>query len=100
MSELFADNISELTLTGPLVRIDLVSLSATAKDAEGKPKPELRQRIVMPVDGFVQSFSLMSQLMAQLEKQGVITRNAPGAAPAAPAAVAAPAGPAKSPNFS
>lgn len=98
MSEIFADKISEILLTGPLVRMDFVSLSATAKDAEGKPATEFRQRVVMPVDGFVQTFSLMSQLMAKLESQGLVTRAPAGAAPASSPAPA-PAAPAKSPNF-
>jgi len=97
MNELFADSVVEISLTGPLIRIDLASLSATEKGADGKPKNEFRQRVVMPVDGFVHAFSLMAQAMQQLEKQGLITR-AP--APAQPAAPAAPAGAAKSPNFS
>ena len=81
-TEMFADNIGEIVLTGALVRIDLVSLSATAKDAAGAPTRELRQRIVMPVDGFVHSFSLMVQVMQQLEKHGLVTRNAvPAGAP-------------------
>ena len=75
-TEMFADNIGEIVLTGALVRIDLVSLSATEKDAAGAPTRELRQRIVMPVDGFVHSFSLMVQVMQQLEKHGLVTRNA------------------------
>ncbi|MBL8378980.1 MAG: hypothetical protein JNM79_14010 [Burkholderiales bacterium] len=93
--EIFSDRIGEITLTGPLARLDLVSLSATEKDAEGKPKPVLRQRVVMPIDGFVQSFGLMAQVMQQLEKQGLVTRNAaPGEVrPTSPAAAA------QSPNF-
>ena len=75
-TEMFADNIGEIVLTGALVRIDLVSLSATEKDATGAPTRELRQRIVMPVDGFVHSFSPMVQVMQQLEKHGLVTRNA------------------------
>ena len=75
-NELFADNIGEIVLTGALVRIDLVSLSATRKDDAGAPAREFRQRVVMPVDGFVHSFSLMVQVMQQLEKHGLVTRNA------------------------
>ena len=89
-TEMFADNIGEIVLTGALVRIDLVSLSATEKDATGAPTRELRQRIVMPVDGFVHSFSLMVQVMQQLEKHGLVTRNAaPAGAPSAGTARAA-----------
>ena len=121
-AELFADNIGEIVLTGALVRIDLVSLSATEKDAAGAARREFRQRVVMPVDGFIHSFSLMEQVMQQLEKNGLAVRKPVPAAPppappataatpanvAAPAKVAAPAtvagaaslpGGASSPNF-
>ena len=95
-NELFADRIGEISLTGPVVRIDLASFSVKDKDVEGKPQLEFRQRVVMPVDGFVQSFSLMAQVMQQLEKQGLITRNS---SPTEAKPISPPAGPAQSPNF-
>lgn len=72
--ERYADAVGEIALTGPVVRMDLVSLSPTEKDDKGQPKAVFRQRVVMPVDGFVQSFALMARVMQQLEKQGVIKR--------------------------
>ena len=77
--ERFADAIGEIGITGPVVRMDLVSLSATEKDDKNQPKPVFRQRIVMPVEGFVRSFALMAQVMQQLEKQGVLKRQEPPA---------------------
>jgi hypothetical protein len=73
-NELFADSIGEISVTGAVVRIDLASLSPTERDADKKPKPVFRQRVVMPVEGFVQSFALMAQVMQQLEKTGVIKK--------------------------
>jgi hypothetical protein len=73
--ERYADAVGEISLAGTNVRIDLVSLSRE-KDEKGQPKPEFRQRIVMPIDGFVQSFALMARVMQQLEKQGVVKRQA------------------------
>ena len=70
--EVFADGMGEITLTGGMVRIDLVSLSANNKDSEGRPELELRQRIVMPPDGFLRSFSAMEDLMQKLIKAGVV----------------------------
>lgn len=72
--ELFADAVAEITLTGPLARLDLASFSVREKDEKGQPKLELRQRVVMPLEGFVRTFGLMAQVMQQLEKQGVIKR--------------------------
>lgn len=93
MNEVYADRILDVVVTGAIVRLDLGSL-AQHKDKDDKPKLELRQRVVMPVDGFLQSFAMMLQVVQQLEKQGVIKR-APGqdGAPVVPE-------PPKSSNFS
>jgi hypothetical protein len=72
--ERYADAIGEIALVGSTVRMDLVSLSPDQKDEKGQPKPVFRQRIVMPIDGFLYSFGLMVRVMQQLEKQGVIKR--------------------------
>ncbi len=95
--ERYADAIGEIALVGTTVRLDLVSLSHDQKDEKGQPKPVFRQRVVMPVDGFLQSFGLIVRVMQQLEKQGVIKR-LPADVKAA-AAAAAPAAPPKSTNF-
>ena len=69
--EVFADGMGEISLTGGIVRIDLMSLSST-KNSEGQPLLELRQRIVMPPDGFLRSFNAMEDLMKKLIKAGVV----------------------------
>ena len=41
-TELYADGIGEITVTGTIVRIDLMSLSATERDSDnnnGNPSP-------------------------------------------------------------
>jgi len=73
-NEIFSDSIGEISVTGSVVRIDLVSMSPTERDENKVPKPVLRERIVMPVEGFVQSFTLMAQVMQQLEKSGLIKK--------------------------
>jgi hypothetical protein len=77
VNELFADGVSEITVTGPTVRIDLVSLSATERDANNNPRTVFRQRIVMPVDSFVKAFDLMQQAVQGLLDAGVVSRSAP-----------------------
>ncbi|MEM7652259.1 MAG: hypothetical protein AAF220_03670 [Pseudomonadota bacterium] len=94
-NELFADMIGEISLVRGAMRIDLVSMSA-AKDEQGNPVPEFRQRIVMPLEGFVQSFGSMERMMAQLVERGVISKNA-DEAPEADAAPVAPQPQAKKP---
>ncbi|MBF9233893.1 hypothetical protein [Microvirga alba] len=71
-NEVYSDGIAEITVTGPIVRIDLMSLSPTERDAKGNPKPVLRQRIVMPVDGFANSVELMQKAVNGLIEAGAI----------------------------
>jgi hypothetical protein len=78
MQDVYADGIGEITLTGGMVRIDLVSLSAKEKDAEGRPKLEFRKRVVLPPEGFLRSFSAMEDLVKQLVDAGLIKRREAG----------------------
>jgi hypothetical protein len=70
--ELYADGISEITMTGNVVRIDFVSLSPTERDANNKPKAVFRQRIVMPADGFANSAELMKNVLRGLIESGAV----------------------------
>lgn len=47
-SELYG--IGEITVTGAVVRIDLMSLSVTEKDGQNNSKPAFRQKILMPIE--------------------------------------------------
>ncbi len=70
--EVFADGIGEITLSGGMVRIDLVSMVGTQKSKDEQPKLEFKQRIVMPPDGFLRSFSAMENLVKQLIEAGLV----------------------------
>ncbi|MBZ6079400.1 hypothetical protein [Microvirga puerhi] len=70
--EVYSDGIAEITITGPIVRIDIMSLSPTERDAKNNPKPMFRQRIVMPVDAFANSVELMQKAMKGLIEAGAI----------------------------
>ena len=72
--EVFADFVGGVALTGSVVRMDLASLSMTEKDDRDQPKAVVRQRVIMPVEGFVRSFAVMARVMEQLEKQGLVKR--------------------------
>ena len=76
-SELYADAIGEITVTGTVVRIDMVSLSATMRDDAGQPTSEHRQRIVMSLEGFANSFDVLQKAMNGLIEAGAIRRNDP-----------------------
>ena len=83
MQEVYADAIGEITVTGTIVRIDLVSLSPTMRDDGGQHVPEHRQRIVMSLEGFANSFDVLQKAMNGLIQAGAIRRNEPEAVAAA-----------------
>ncbi|RYE38168.1 MAG: hypothetical protein EOP21_12680 [Hyphomicrobiales bacterium] len=96
-TELYADGIGEITVTGTIVRIDLVSLSATERDASNNPKPVFRQRVIMPVDAFANAVDLMQKALGGLVEAGAVRRLADVAPMAAAEAKQASAN--ASPNF-
>ena len=70
--ESYADGIGEITLSGGMVRMDLVTLQGSQNDPENKPQLEVSQRIIMPPDGFLRSFSAMENLVKQLIDAGIV----------------------------
>jgi hypothetical protein len=73
--EIFADAISAVHITGNLVRIDLMSLQPHLKSENGQPVYDIGQRIIMPLEGFIQSFSIQDKVIHQLSESGVLKRN-------------------------
>ena len=73
-NELYADGISEITVTGSIVRIDFMSLSATERDEKNNPEPALRQRIIMPVEAFANAVDLMQKALTGLVDAGAVRR--------------------------
>ena len=95
-AELYADAIGEITVTGTILRIDLVSLSPTMRDDMGQPAPEQRMRVIMSLEGFANSFEVLQNAMNVLIEAGAIRRNDP---PAVPSAKLSPVASHPSPNF-
>jgi len=93
--ETFADGIGRIALIEGMVRIELVSIAG--QDDEGRPVREVRHRIVMTPQGFLQAVQGQLNLVRKLEEAGIL-RRAP--APTGEGAAAPPAnGTPRSPNF-
>jgi hypothetical protein len=92
--ETFADGIGRIGFSEGMVRIELVSVADQDKD--GKAIRELRHRVVMTPQGFLQSVQAQLNLLRELEEAGVI-RRAP--ASGAEAAASPSNGTPRSPNF-
>ena len=95
--EFYTDGFANIAVTGTVVRVDLMSM--TGQDKDGKPSFEVKQRVVMPLDGFLRSFSMSEDVVNKLMKAGIVNKRTPDAAPGPTVEVSTPGGP-KSPNFS
>ncbi len=96
--DIFADGIGEITLSGGMVRMDLVTLVGKPAENDNQPKFETSQRVVMPPDGFLRSFSAMENLVKQLIEAGLV-KPREGTATATPVENKGTDAPPKSPNF-
>ena len=92
--DLLTDGFSGISVTGSVVRIDLVTLKG--KDGDGKPVYERTRRLIMPMDGFLRSFGLTEELVARLMEAGVVQKKKPDE-PGPPVSVESPD--VGSPNF-
>lgn len=73
MQTTFADTILNISLTGPLVRIELGTIIPTATQ-EGKQEMRATptQHLVMPLEGFVRAFGLQENVIKKLIADGIL----------------------------
>jgi hypothetical protein len=72
--ELYTDGIGEITVSGAVVRVDLVSLSPTERDESGAPKSVFRQRLIFTLEGFANSVELIQKAFQGLLDAGAVRR--------------------------
>ena len=77
--ELYTDGVDEIMVSGTIVRVDLVSLSPTERDANNFPKKVFRQRLIFSAEGFANSVEVMQNALQGLVDAGVIKRGQPRA---------------------
>lgn len=81
--ELYIDGIGDVVITGMVIRFDLMVLDPSKRDDKNQPQPAVRQRVVMPLDGFLRAVQTLSATLPQLEKIGVIKKGQKAGAAAA-----------------
>lgn len=79
--EIYTDGIEEIMVGGSIVRVDLVSMSPTERDANNAPKKVFRQRIIFSIEGFANSVEVMQNALQGLVDAGVVKRNPPRTQP-------------------
>ena len=97
-AELYTDGIDEIIVTGTIVRVDLVSLSPTEHDANGRPKKVFCQRLIFSPEAFANSVEVMQNALRGLADAGVVTRSYPKPVPAQSPAEPRPAAAAAAPS--
>jgi len=85
-AEVYTDGVDEITVGGSIVRVDLVSLSPTERDANNVPKKVFRQRLIFSIEAFANSVEVMQNALQGLVEAGVVKRTQPKTSPDAPAA--------------
>lgn len=70
--DIYVDTVSNIYVTGNIVRVDLVALQPERKTAEGQPVYSVTQRIVMPLEGLMQSFALHNDVIKKLVEAGIV----------------------------
>ncbi|WP_407180093.1 hypothetical protein [Bradyrhizobium sp. STM 3562] len=106
-AELYTDGVDEITVGGSIVRVDLVTLSPTERDANNAPRRVLCQRLIFSVEAFANSVDVMQNALQGLVDAGVVRRNQPRTPPgSSPTTLSAERGPTtpttppRSPNVS
>ncbi|WP_346355245.1 hypothetical protein [Azotosporobacter soli] len=72
--EVFADGVSAVHVTGNLVRIDLMTLQPHLKSEDGQTVVDVSKRIIMPLEGFIQSLAIQENIIQQLIETGVLNK--------------------------
>jgi hypothetical protein len=83
--QIFSDGIGKISVIGGVVRLDLMTYSATETDAKGQPRAVLTQRIVMGADGFLRASEKILEAAQQIISAAQPALQ-PKAAPPAPVA--------------
>ena len=91
---IYADGVENVALVEGMVRVDLYHYGMRVEGMEATPR-EVTQQLVLPPGAFLRAFESMQRFVAELERQGVVTR---GAAPQEAPQPKQPKG--GSPNFS
>jgi len=71
--EVFADAIGEIRFENGVFRIDLVTI-APPKGNSKTPAMAFKQRIIMPVEGFVRSYATMEKVVKKMLDAGIIKK--------------------------
>lgn len=68
--EIFADGVESIHMINGIVRLDLHTLQP--QEDNGQPIPRISDRIIIPMQGFVQLYETMEKVIGKLVQDGVL----------------------------
>lgn len=77
---IYADQVSKISVSGNMVRIDFTCLDPLSHDDSGQLVFTLSNRLVMPLKGFMHAFVLQQDIVNKLIQSGVLTAMPAGSA--------------------
>jgi hypothetical protein len=72
----FADRLTEITVTGGLIRLEFGTLKTPVPEGQTQ-QFVASQTLVMPLEGFVDAFGTMEAMLKKLTQAGVLQFQAP-----------------------
>jgi len=75
IKEIYSDGVETIHLLNATVRMDMFSLQPPREEG-GKPSPRVFERIVMPVQAFLNMHGAMQQIVDKMLQDGLIKPNA------------------------
>jgi hypothetical protein len=76
--EIFADGVGSIIFSGGVMRIDLMSMIPGQREESNNQQLVFRQRIIMPVEGFFNSFRIFQEIIGKMEQSGLVDRQVDG----------------------
>ncbi len=68
----YADVITRIAVADRMVRMDLATIALESVTQDGQARLEVEERLCIPLNGFLRTYQEMSQLIANLQQQGIL----------------------------
>lgn len=75
IQDVYTDGVGNIHVAGNMVRFDLITLQPNLQSENGQPVYNMTQRVVMPLEAFLQAFQLQNKVINQLIQTGIVKKN-------------------------
>lgn len=73
---IYADGVANVSLAGGMVRLDLFHYEGNPAEGQHELPKSVDQQLVMPPAAFMRAYESMQRFVAELEKNGLVHRQA------------------------